>query len=164
MRPLLLAATVLIALVSATPTARACAPLIATDPVTGETFGSGSPEWSRREQATWRARSEVVLIAQLRAGRMLASNEIEFTLVPIVTVYGGALPESDLLFRWQPGNTCNRFALNIADFAIVYVSTDGSIVGVTVPDQLQDRPTDFPTLMRDTRRGIIPAPVRRSER
>lgn len=135
--------------------AHACAPLIATDPVTGETYGSGSPEWLRREQTDWRTRSETVLIAQARQGRMLASDEIEFTLVPIVSVYGETVPEGDLLFRWNPGNTCNSFTLNIADRVVVYVGADGGIVGVTVPEQLQDRPPGLALRLREIARGII---------
>lgn len=135
--------------------AQACAPLIATDPSTGETYQSGSPEWLRREQAEWRSRSENVAIAQVRAGRMLASNDIEFTLVPIVSVYSGGLPESDLLFRWNPGNTCNAFTLNISDRVIVYVGADGGVVGVTVPEQLQDRPPGFGQRLREIARGLI---------
>ena len=135
--------------------AQACAPLIATDPVTGQTYGSGSPEWLRREQADWRTRSETVLIAQARQGRMLASDEIEFTLVPIVSVYGETVPESDLLFRWNPGHTCNSFTLKLADRVVVYVGADGGIVGVTVPEQLQDRPPGFALRLREIARGII---------
>ncbi len=141
-------------------TAQACAPLIATDPVTGETYRSGSPEWLRREQAEWRTRSETVLIAQARQGRMLAGDEIEFALTPIVSVDGGALPASDLLFRWNPGNTCNSFTLNIADRVIVYVGVDGGIVGVTVPEQLQDRPPGFALRLREIARGLIGPRVR----
>ena len=134
---------------------QACAPLVATDPVTGETYRSGSAEWLRREQAEWRMRSETVLIAQVREGRMLAGNAIEFTLTPIVSVYGGALPESDLRFRWNPGNTCNAFTLNIGDRVIAYVGAGGRIIGVTVPEQLQDRPPEFGRHLREIMRGLI---------
>lgn len=155
MRQTLVAATVLAAVLSAAPTAMACAPLIATDPVTGETYGSGSPEWMRREQAAWRAGSDVVLVAQARAGRMLANSEIEFTLVPIVAVYDGAMPERDLLFRWDPGHTCNRFQLKVSDIVVVYADRDASVVAVILPEQLQDQPPAFGRLRRELARGII---------
>lgn len=155
MKPVLLAVAVLAAFVSATPMAKACTPVIATDPVTGETYQSGSAEWRRREQAGWRAQSATVLIAQARAGRMLTGDQIEFTLVPITSVYGGALSESDLRLRWSPGNTCNGFALTLADLVIAYVDADGALVGVTVPEQLQDRPPGFAQRLREIARGMI---------
>lgn len=138
----------------------ACAPLIATDPVTGQTYGSGSDEWKRREQDEWRARSEVVILAQVRVGQLVSGGDIRFTLTPIISVYGGDLPETDLTLLWAPGHTCNTFTLNLADTVVVYVGADDDIIGVTVPEQLQDRPPEFRMRLREIWRGLIGPPVR----
>lgn len=138
----------------------ACAPLMATDPVTGQTYGSGSDEWKRREQAEWRARSQVVILAQVQAGQVVSRGDIQFTLTPIVSVYGGDLPQTDLTLLWVPGHTCNTFTLNLADTVVVYVGADDGIVGVTVPEQLQDRPPEFGMRLREIARGLIGLPAR----
>lgn len=151
----LLAAAILTGFVFGASPALACAPLIATDPTTGATYTSGSAEWLRREQAAWRARAAVVLIAQARSGRMVTRDRIEFTLVPIITVYGEPLPEHTLSYTWTVGNTCNVFTLGVGDNVIVYVDADGGIVGVTVPEQLQDRPPGLSGRLREIARGMI---------
>ena len=161
MRRTLLAATTMAAALSAAPVASACSPLTATDPVTRETYTSGSPEWLRREQAHWRTETDTVFIAQAREGRMVTSGEIEFRLTPIVSVYGGALPDSALLYRWRP-ETCNAFQLNLTDLVVVYADFQEpfgwSVVGLTVPDQLQDVPPDFRRQVRQLHRGAIAGP------
>lgn len=166
MRRLLLASAAFAFGLLATSEARACSPWIATDAATGETWGSGSPEAYRREQAEWRARSDAVVIAQAHAGRMIDGRDVEFALAPRATVYGAPLPEGDLAFRWQPGNTCNSFELNLTDLVIVYAAQGPSgwtVVGVTVPGQLQDRPPGFSMLVRNVHRGLIPAPPFRAD-
>jgi hypothetical protein len=92
---------------------------------------------------------------------MVGGGEIEFTLTPITTVYGGAVPEAMLLYRWNPGHTCNAFKLNLTDLVIVYADVDQigwGVVGLTVPDQLQDQPSDFRRTLRGIARGIITGP------
>lgn len=161
MKLLTLIAALATGLLSAAP-AVACTPLIATDPETGETYTSGSNEWRRREQARWRAEADAVFIAQVREGRMVGGGEIEFTITPITTVYGGAVPEAMLLYRWNPGHTCNAFKLTLTDLVIVYADVDQigwGVVGLTVPDQLQDPPSDFRRALREIARGIIPGPA-----
>ncbi len=133
--------------------ALACSPLISTDPTTGDTVSSGTPEWDRREQADWRARSGSVILAQVREGRVQPNGDIAFGLAPIASVYGGDLPEGELSLDWSPGNTCNRFTLNLGDIVVAYVGADHSLIGLIIPEQLQDRPPDFGARLRQVRRG-----------
>lgn len=161
MRQLILAGSTIAAALAFAAPALACAPLIATDPVTGQTYGSGSDEWKRREQATWRAGADTVFIAEVREGRMIEGGEIEFTLTPITSAYGGATPGAALLYRWNPGHTCNAFTLNLTDFVVVFADFDEvswSIVGLTIPDQLQDQPPDFQRTVREVHRRVIQGP------
>lgn len=160
MSPRLLLAGATAAALSVAPAALACAPVTATDRATGETYSSGSPAWFRHEQADWRARSDVVLLAQARAGRMAPNNEIEFTLVPVAALYDGDLPATDLPYRWNPGHSCNTFALTIGDIVVVYANRDGTVVGLTVPEQQQDRTPEFRRRIREIRRGLIGQPIR----
>lgn len=158
----LFAAAILTAFISGAPVAEACAPWIATDPVTGETYRSGSPEWLRREQSGWGAGSSSTVVAQIRAARMVHGDELEFTLVPIAALDDHTVPDTELLFRWSPGNTCNPFPLAITDYVVVYAAmgADGwSIVGMTTPDLLQDRPPGFTARMREIRRDVAAGPV-----
>jgi hypothetical protein len=146
------------------PHALACAPLLATDRETGESWTSGSPEWLRREQAGWRAEADLIFIAQIREARMVAGGEIDFTLVPIVTVDGHPPPDDAMLvYRWHPRHTCNAFELNLTDLVVVYADLEEpfgwSVVGLTVPDRLQDRPPDFGRRVREVHRGMIPGPA-----
>ncbi|MBI2260228.1 MAG: hypothetical protein HYU62_00980 [Caulobacterales bacterium] len=163
MRRILLAAAAMVAALSAAAAASACTPVIFTDRETGETYSSGSPEWLRRQQADWRADADTVFIAQAREARMVAGGEIEFMLTPIASVYGGALPDTMLRYRWQPGNTCNPFLLNLTDLVVVYADVDEpfgwSVIGLTMPDQLQDPPADFRERVREVDRGIIRGPA-----
>lgn len=163
MRRTLLAGALLTATLAAAPPALACSELIFTDRVTGETSITGTPEWLRGQQAGWRAEADFVFIAQIRAARMVAGGEIEFRLVPIVTVDGDPPPDdATLAYRWHPGNTCNRFELSLTDLVVVYADIEEplgwSIVGLTVPDQLHDRPPDFGRRLRNVRRGVIASP------
>ena len=163
MRRTLLAGAALAAALFAAPAALACAPLMATDRATGETYTSGSPEWLRREQAGWRAEADTVFIAQAREARMVQGGGIDFMLVPIVTVDGDPPPDNAMLvYRWHPGNTCNRFELNLTDLVVVYADVEEpfgwSVVGLTVPDQFQDPPPDFRRRVREVHRGVIPGP------
>ena len=164
MRPLLFAGAALAVALSVAPAAMACSERIITDPVTGETSISGSPEWLRRQQAGWRAEADAAFIAQAREARMVAGGEIEFLLVPIVTIEGDPPPDDAmLLYRWHPGNTCNRFQLNLRDLVVVYGDVEAplgwSVVGLTVPDQIQDAPPDFRRRVREVHRGVIPGPA-----
>ena len=157
-----LALAFLVAAVLASSAAQACSPVIHTDPATGETWASFSPESFRRQQAAWRAEADAVFIAQAREARMIAGGEVEFLLVPITGVDGGPVPDAMLLFRWNPGNTCNAFPLSLTDLVVVYADMDQfgwGVVGLTIPDQLQDAPDDFPQRVRDIRRGIILGPA-----
>ena len=163
MRRALLIGTALVATLSAAPAALACTPVIFTDRETGETYTSDSPEWLRREQAGWSAEADLVFIAQVRESRMVTGGEIDFMLVPIVTVDGHSPPDDAMLaYRWHPGNTCNRFQLNLTDLVVVYADVEEpfgwSVVGLTVPDQLLDSPPDFPRRVREVRRGVIAGP------
>ena len=141
-------------------TAQACTALIATDPVTGETYSSSSPEGFRREQAGWRAQSDAVFLAQVSATRMLDQNQVIIILQPIYALYDSTPPEAALTLTRHRGNTCNRPPLALADVVVVYAArSDGawSIVGVAALEELQDRPTEMPT-QRDMARGIFPLP------
>lgn len=156
----ILSATAFAGVLLSASTALACSPVITTDPATSQTLSA--EEVMRRGQAVWRADSDIVFIAQVREGRMVQGGEIEFTLTPISTVYGGALPEAMLLYRWTPGHTCNAFTLNLSDLVVVFADVDQigwSIVGLTTPDRLQDRPAEFRRQVRDIHRGIIPGPA-----
>ena len=164
MRRGILTGAALAAFLFAAPHALACAPLVATDRETGETWTSGSPEWLRREQAGWRAEADLIFIAQIREARMVSGGQIDFMLVPIVTVDGHPPPDDAMLvYRWHPGHTCNRFQLNLTDLVVVFADVEEpfgwSVVGLTVPDQLQDRPADFGRRVREVYRGLIPGPV-----
>jgi len=147
----LLIATIAAAAFVASPTALACVAVIATDPQTGETYMSGSDEWLRREQAGWRAKSEVVVVAQAREGRMIDAHEVEFVLTPFATVYGGDLPQNNFRIRWRPGDSCNRLDLTVSSLLVVFVGTDGGVAGFTSPSLLQDRPADFSAKLRTSR-------------
>jgi hypothetical protein len=151
MKPALLIAVVVGAL-AATP-ALSCTPLVSTDAATGETVRSGTAEWDRREQTDWRARSQVVVLAQIREGQVQPNGEIAFDLAPVTPVYGGDLPEGEISLDWSPGNTCNRFTLSLGDIVVAFVGADQSLIGLTVPEQLQDRPSGFNTRLREIRRG-----------
>ncbi len=150
MRKALIAATIAASLL-ASPTALACVPVVATDPQTGATYMSGSAEWLRRVQAGWREQSEVVVVAQAREGRMIDAHDVEFVLLPFATVYGGDLPNDTFRIRWHPGDTCNRLDLTVSSLLIVFVGTDGEVVGFTTPSMLQDRPADFSAKLRASR-------------
>lgn len=163
MKAMQLAGAALAAVLSAAPAAMACTESIGADPVTGETTISGSPDWLRRQQAEWRAQADLALIAQIREARMVASGEIEFLIVPITTLDGDSPPAgATLLYRWHPGNTCNRFQLNLRDLVVVYADADESlgwrVVGLTVPDQIQDAPPDFRRRLRNVYRGVVAGP------
>lgn len=154
---LVVAATLCAGALLCVPEAQACTPLIAIDPVTGETYGSGSPEWWRREQAEWRARSNAVFLAQVSATRMLDQDQVAITLHPIYGLYGGAPAETPLTVTRRRGNTCNR-PLDLADIVVVYAARSGpdwSIVGFAALGELLDRPPGMPT-ERDFARGIFP--------
>lgn len=160
MKALVLVASGVIAGLFST-SALACTPLVATDSVSGATYASGTPEWRRREQGEWLAASDTVVIAQVRAGRMVSGGEIEFRLVPIATLDDAALPAGDLTYVWAPGNTCNGFDIAIADFLVVFVRADQSgwtSVGVTTPELFEHRPADFGRRLRGISRGTTPAP------
>jgi hypothetical protein len=150
-----LLATLVVLMSLIAPAASACVAVTATDKETGETYTSGSPEWLRREQAEWRKRSSVVILAQAREGRMVGGNDVEFTLSPVATVYGGELPKGDFRIRWMPGNTCNRFQLTVSSAVIVFVGPDGGIIGHITPDLLQDRPPTLNAEMRKLRTQSI---------
>ena len=163
MTPRSIAGAVALCILFAGFEAVACTPRVATNPTTGESYDSGSPEALRRQQAGWRARSDHVFVAQVREARMVAGGEIDFMLFPIVTVDGESPPDDALfVFRWNPGDTCNAFTLDLADLVVVYGDVERplgwSVVGLTIPDQLQDPPDGFRQRIRDIHRGIIPGP------
>jgi hypothetical protein len=158
------AAVAIIAALAAAPAAQACTPLIWTDQETGETYATGSPEHLRREQAAWRAEADAVFIVQAREARMVSEGRIDFLLVPIISLDGRRPPDDAMLvWRWDPGNTCNRFPVALADLLVAYADIEDprgwSVVGLTVPDQLQDPPPDFARRLRGIRRGAIPGPA-----
>jgi hypothetical protein len=137
----------------AAPAAIACAPVTVTDPNTGESYASGSPKDLRRIQEGWRQRSKVVVIAQVRSGQMTSSSNIEYTLAPVVTVYGGDLPKSDLQILWTPGSSCNTFDVGLSIALIVFVGSDDDVIGFTTPKFLQDSPSNLDDELRKLRRS-----------
>ena len=139
----------------AAPPALACAPYTVTDPVTGETCGSHSAEALRREQLRWRDQAGTIFLARIRSGRMLPGDAVEFLLAPVAPLYGSVLPADDVPLVWEPGDTCNRFDLAIADTVVAFVDADGAVIGVAIPDELQDRPPDLNARLREIRRGLI---------
>ena len=135
--------------------ALACSPLTRIDPVTREPINDSPEQRMAWEQGEWRQRSEIVLLTQVRSGRMVSNGEIEFTLVPYESVYGGDVPTHDLLFSWHPGHTCNRFPVMITDELVVYVDSTGAIISAIRPEDLQDRPPEFGRRLREIARGLL---------
>jgi hypothetical protein len=133
--------------------AMACVPTIYTDPKTGETYASGSPEALRRAQEGWRQRAKVVVMAQARSGQMISSFDIDYTLAPFATVYGGDVPQTDFRIRWSPGSSCNSFEVGLGGVLILFVGADGEIVGFTDPKSLQDKPPTVDDELRNLRRS-----------
>lgn len=157
----LLTATASVTLLLTASGAEACSALIEGNAITGESLRSATPEWWAREQAGWRAQSDSVFVAQIRAARMVSGDAIEFTLTPVAAVYGDPVPQADLPYRWLPGDTCNPFPLAISDHVVVYArrsEANWEITGLTLPERLQDRPPDFSRRMRLIHRGVLPGP------
>ncbi len=158
-RRLVTIGTLIAALAFAAP-ALACAPLAFVDE-DGGSYPADSPRGWAREQAELRARSDAVFIAQVSAGRLARDNKLIFTLTPISSVDGSALPDAALVERRDWGQTCNDPRLAVGDYVIVYAGRDQggwAVRGLYSLDQLQDAPPDFRRRIREIHRGLIPGP------
>ena len=153
------AVAVMAALAFATPTL-ACAPLAFIDE-DGSSHPADSPRGWAREQAELRARSDAVFIAQVSAGRLARNNGLIFTLTPVSSVDGSALPDGTLVERRDTGQTCEDPQLAVSDYVVVYAGLDDgvwAVRGLYALDQLQDAPPDFRRRIREIHRGLIPGP------
>ena len=155
-----LAATTVLAILALAAPASACLVEEFRDPATGETWTADSPRGLAIDQAALRARSNAVYVAQVSQLRLTGHFEIELTFTPVRTLYGGDLPDVSVLLRRNRNQICEH-PLALQDFVIVYADENEfgwGVVGLALPDQLQDRPAGYDRLLERIQARSLPIP------
>ncbi|RYF89143.1 MAG: hypothetical protein EON95_19280 [Caulobacteraceae bacterium] len=145
----------------ATP-ASACLVFMFPDPETGEMVSENTPRGLTLLQAELRGNADAVLIAQVSAMRLAEPYAVDLTFTAVRPVYDAALSEPIVVVQRRIRSQMCEWPLQLGQFAVLYVRRDGAdgwtLTDVFRPEDLQDRPEGYGTLLRRMADGSMPLP------